>query len=444
MTAPVAIIGCAVRGPHYLPPRQHYGHVGLAVTKRLRGNYVELFSRVDLSVPPSRRFGISVGKEVEEALHNQLSPLVGVVDSVTQELHFFATRLYRNSPAGESCATIFNHALNDFIILLNALWDGDGRSSARTSRSLYEHLVNYCYVAGDAQAAERYGDHKVVTHQILSRMLKRLPLLGGTQRKREAHRRKKLGSSSAQKHRSALSRYGNSFNRDWAQVDLYSRAKLHGLESDYDTYRLFSQVTHGSAGGTLGTLQTENSPVIHRTGPSLELAALAFPEGISFFRDLCMRIHAIHGVDADNVVRCLNELISGWGVYKRACEWLDKNLWPELPPLPGATILAIYPGGGTRWLHWEPGLGLIAVGVPPANAADVEKKIKEQMGFVPDGTHIGDDEGRPITAAVHGTVVQVAPGAKWMPAEAILQPGRGPEFADMVFNKLPFIGKSAD
>ncbi|MFJ6987639.1 MULTISPECIES: DUF5677 domain-containing protein [unclassified Streptomyces] len=241
--------------------------------------------------------------------------------------------------------------MNDLNILLNALWDGDGRTSARTTRSLFEHLVNYCYVAQDVQASERYVDHKVVTHQILSRMLKRLPLLGGTQRKREVHRRRRLGNSSAQIYRSALSRHGNSFNRDWAQVDLYSRAKLHGLEGGYDTYRLFSQVTHGSAGGTLGTIQADTGLVIHRTGPSLELAALAFSEGISFFRDLCVRIHALHGVEADNLVRSLNELIAGWGLYKQACEWIDKNLWPEVPPLPGATILAIYPGGGTRWLH---------------------------------------------------------------------------------------------
>ncbi|MFH8891235.1 DUF5677 domain-containing protein [Streptomyces sp. NPDC017949] len=403
---------------------------------------MELFSRVDLSVPPSSRFGISVGREVEEALHNQLSPLAGFAESVTQELHFFATRLYRNGPGGEACSVVFNHALNDYIILVNALWDGDGRSAARTARSLYEHLVNYCYIAGDVGAAERYQDHKAVTFQILSRMLKRLPLLGGTQRKREAHRRKKMGTGSAQPYRSGLDRHGKAFKKDWAQLDLYSRAKMHGLESDYDTYRLFSQVTHGSAGGALGTLQAEAGPVIHRTGPSLELAILAFPEGISFFRDLCVRIHAIHGINADNLVRSLNELIAGWGTYKRACEWVDKNLWPDSPPLPGATILAIYPAGGMRWLHWEPSLGLMAIGVPPSNAVELEQKIKGNISFIPDGTQSGDSEGRPITAAVHGVAIQVPPGAKWMPAEAILIPGRGAEFADAVFNKFPLIKRS--
>ncbi|MFI9185614.1 DUF5677 domain-containing protein [Streptomyces goshikiensis] len=390
---------------------------------------MELFSRVDLSIPPSRRFGVSVGREVEEALGGRLSSLRLRLESTTNELHHFSRQFWGQS-TDQACAVIFNHALNDFNILVRALWEGDGRTAARTSRSLYEHLVNYCYIAGEVEKSDRYMTHRAVTHQLISNLQKRLPLLRKSQRQREAHRRNKLGRDSARDYQDAIDLYGTGFKKDWSKENLYDRAKKNGLEGDYDIYRLLSQVTHGSTGGTLGTVRRGDGPTVHRMGPSIELAVITFPEGLSFFRDLCRQIESRSSVDSRNIVDSLNELIAGWGVYKEACEWVDKNLWPDSPPLPATAILAIFPNGGTRWFLWEPSLGLMTAAKPPANAAEIEEQAKEHWGFTPDGTHTGDDEGRPITVSVLATPVTIERDAKWIPAEAILQPKIGAESAE--------------
>ncbi|MFJ7158472.1 DUF5677 domain-containing protein [Streptomyces sp. NPDC101118] len=401
---------------------------------------MHLFSRVDLSIPPSRRFGVSLGREIEAALQGKIAPLNEPLDRVQLEVHLFS-RIFWNQVKTEACSSIFNHALNDFSILLKSLWDGDGRTAARTSRSLFEHLVNYCYVCDETEAADRYTAHRAVTSQVLSRTTKRLPLLRKSQQKREIHRRMKRGRDSLAEYESARTAYGTTFDKDWAKHNLRERAKRAGFESDYDTYRLLSQVTHGSTGGTLGTLRDDSGPTIHRMGPSFELAALAYPEGISYFRDLCQQVQSRNSIDSRRLVAELNALIAGWSIYKQACEWTDRHLWPEKIPLPATTILAIYPNGGTRWFLWEPGLGVITGGTPPDNASYFEGKAKEYLSFVPDGTHLGDPEGRPLTVSVMGISITAIDGSNWVPAEAILQPGRGNDFARAFFSSRKLLSE---
>ncbi|MEU6340260.1 DUF5677 domain-containing protein [Streptomyces sp. NPDC046977] len=380
---------------------------------------MEIFSRVDLSVAPSKRFGISIAGELEENLRFKLEALRPLTEEVSKLL-FYTSRRFWASIENEACSIIFNHAVNDFDSLLPLLWNGDGRNAARAARSLYEHLINYCWVAAHDEGRDRYLAHEAVTLDLISKMRRGAMLLKKVAQKRELHRLRRMGRDNRARYNAAREAYGDAFQRDWAGTTLKSRAELCGFDAGYDAYRLLSQVTHGSYGGTLGTQRPVDGKPVHRIGPSLELAALSFLEGLSFFRDLCRRIHAVSDIDTRELVDALNALIAKWPEYREACEWVDKNLWPEAPPGKPLTVMALYPNGGTRWFVWERPLGIISPIDPPTDSKAWEEKIKAQIDFVPDGSFVGDEAGRPITIVVEGVLGVVNAAAKWYPAEAVM------------------------
>ncbi|MET9886039.1 DUF5677 domain-containing protein [Streptomyces sp. NPDC006430] len=357
---------------------------------------------------------------MELALLRALLPLAEERAALNVALHTF-TRSYWAQAENKACSVIFNHALNDFTLLLAHLWGGDGRSAIRAARSLYEHLVNYCFVSNDPAAADRYLGHQAVTHQILAKSRKWLGMLDGTEKKKEEHHLNKLGRDSAKLYQDMLAAHSSKFVGDWARLDLYSRARLFDLHGDYDTYRLFSQVTHGSTGGVLGTVRPTGGEVVHRMGPSLELAIMAFPEGVSYFMTLASRIEALNGVNAVELVGALDALLSKWPDYRRACKWVDSQLWPENPPASAMAIMGIFPGGRVRWYLHESALKLIIAAIPPDNSEFLESKAKEQLEASMARGLKWDEEGRPFTVAVP-VPVAVRPGAPWLPDNGILMP----------------------
>ncbi|WP_327316733.1 DUF5677 domain-containing protein [Streptomyces sp. NBC_01235] len=378
------------------------------------------FSRVDFSVPPAQRAGFSLPDELEVNLENALKPITPLVREVGRTL-LHTSRLYWPGIEDRARTSIFNHAINDFTSLLSQLEDGDGRNAARTSRSLYEHLVNYCWVAAYEEARERYITHEVVTRDLMAKMRRGVMLLSSVQRKRELHRLKGIGRKNEKAFREALKKYGSSFTRDWSAVSLRERAEICGFESSYDTYRLLSQVTHGSFGGTLGTRREDNDIPVHRVGSSLELAIISYPEGLSFFRDLCRRIHVLDGLDTSELVDAINLMIGAWPAYKAACEAVDRHLWPTSPPQKPTAVLAFYPNGGKRWFLWEPDFAVIAPAPPPEKADDWAAQAWEQLGLVNSNTFAGLKPWVPITIAIHGIRLTVDTHVKWYPAESIME-----------------------
>lgn len=109
-----------------------------------------------------------------------------------------------------AAAIVGNHAFNDFDGFIDSLFSGDGRSAARVSRSLYEHLVNYCEVMSSKNAAERYLAHRAVTADLLGDRTQGLPYLKGAQQKRERSRLAKLKRDSLKDLKSALAKFRQS------------------------------------------------------------------------------------------------------------------------------------------------------------------------------------------------------------------------------------------
>ncbi|MEU9236848.1 DUF5677 domain-containing protein [Streptomyces subrutilus] len=366
---------------------------------------------------------MSVGNEMEIALLHALLPLAEERSALNVALHTFS-RSYWATVENRACSTIYNHAVNDFTLLLALLWGGDGRNAVRAARSLYEHLVNYCFVSSDSGAAARYMGHEAVTHQIIAKSRKWLNMLSGAERRREEYRLAKLNRDSTKPYQAMLDTHGSKFIGDWARLDLYSRARLFGLEGDYDTYRLFSQVTHGSTGGVLGTVRSAEGQVVHRMGPSLELAIMAFPEGVSYFMELAERVDSLNGVPSVELVAALRALRNKWPEYRKACKDIDGYLWPEGPPASAMAIIGIFPGGRVRWYLHEPALKLIVAAIPPEDSEFYESKVKEELAASITRGLKWDEEGRPFTAAIP-VPVAVRPGSTWLPDNGILMP-RGP------------------
>jgi hypothetical protein len=378
---------------------------------------VNKYQEVDFSVPPSERSGIVLKAEIRDIISYALPDLKPLIADMLEALHVVGRRFFTeaNSEAG---VIIGNHALNDFDSLIDFLLSGDGRNAARTARSLYEHLINYCEVMGSPASSERYLKHRAVTADLLGGMIRGVPLLRGPELKRERNRLKKLRRDSARDLADGLSRFGRKFRADWSEKSLRDRAATHGYERHYDVYRLLSQVTHGSCGGVLGTYMDVKGKPVHRVGPSLDLAALAYLEGISFFRDFVREIEKREGDDTSDLVTSLNRLIGYWPWYRKAIAAIDRMIWPENPPPSPTAIMAIYGSGRVRWFYWEPVLQMMKPAIPPDGAEWMEEQLKEKIRR--DGIQLEGPDGKPFTSAVAGVSVTPKPDSDWFKADAIL------------------------
>ncbi|WP_327696949.1 DUF5677 domain-containing protein [Streptomyces sp. NBC_00459] len=376
------------------------------------------YSEVDFSVPPSQRHGVALKGEILGNIKEKLPELSSLLSNALEELHI-VTRRFFSETTNKSAAIVGNHAFNDLDSFIDCLLSGDGRSAARASRSLYEHLVNYCEVMSSPEAAERYLEHKVVTVDLLGNLIHRLRHLRGTQYKQERSRLTKLKRDTLHPLKDALARFGTRFRRDWSSRNLYERAAAYGYDTHYDTYRLLSQVTHGSCGGVLGSHAEIAGSTVHRTGPSLELAVLSYLEGFTFFREFAKEVGSRQTIDTRRLVEDIDSLLAYWPKYRQALTEIDKLFWPESPPPGPVAIMAIYPNGRARWFFWEPALNRMKPAHPPEESEWMEERFRQHI----EGGNVEvppNMDGRPITSAVSGVQVTPQEGSAWFTASGIL------------------------
>ncbi|MEU2455875.1 DUF5677 domain-containing protein [Streptomyces sp. NPDC012765] len=375
-----------------------------------------MFQEADLRVSPSER-GFALRHEIRGALQSQLELLQPVISQMLDEMNV-VIRVFFTKEENKAALIIGNHAWNDFQSLLDRLFEGEGRDAARASRSLYEHLVNYCEVMGDAEAAERYLAHREVTAELLGNLTRGVALLKGSDHKKERTRLARMKRDASAQLRTALARFGPQFKRDWSRRNLRDRASAHGYGGGYDVYRLLSQVTHGSAGGVLGTYADVTGRTVHRTGPSLDLAVLAYLEGISFFCDFVKEVERRSSINCSELVAALDRVISYWPVYRYLLQTLDRTLWPTTPPLGPVALLAMYPTGKMRWYYWDPVMKMVKLAIPPEGSEWIEEKTR--LHIRSDGNQSGMvEDGKPYTAAIHSVQAVPKPGAKWVAASSI-------------------------
>ena len=205
--------------------------------------------------------------------------------------------------AGDA-GVIVNHSTNDLLILLRSVSAGDGRTAARTARVMFEHLVHYKEVKSNPAKAAQYLEHEHVTAVQVAERKIGLRLLRGRARKVEHDRLRRLETRSRGKMDAALRSYGTRFKSGWtAGETLFDLARRHGLESDYDTYRILSGVMHGSAGSVLGTRRKKGERVTHRLGPDYQLVPVAFLSGMSWWRLLLDELPEVPASHDEQVLR---------------------------------------------------------------------------------------------------------------------------------------------
>lgn len=334
-----------------------------------------------------------------------------VIDAVTQW----------HETLGGAEGMIVNHATNDVLILLHAVGDGDGRTAARTARAMFEHLVHYKEVSSSEEKAAQYEDHQHVTADQLARARIGLRRLRGKVRKQEGQRLAALGRRAERPLRQALERYGASFKRGWtAGTSVHSLAERHDLMPGYESYRILSGVMHGSAGALSGTRREKGAQVTHRLGMDLQLAPLAFHEGVEWWRALLDDLPetAAHPDWGLGLREGTDLLLTGYAEVHSACRRLDNRMWPTGGASPKrVAVLALYPQDKVRWFLHDIPAGLLRpaklVGEPPETMDEIVAVMRPQVGTA---------GGRPATAAMANVLVEPIEGRRPVHEAQLLLP----------------------
>lgn len=322
----------------------------------------------------------------------------------------------------DACKLILTAAVNDVMHLVERAYRLDGRSAAYSARSLFEHLINFCDVSrSTVNTSERYTDHRHITQHHLANHRQALFLLSSKERKDEEKQLDRLATQVTPRADEAIRKYGKAFKRQWADGSLYDRAKTHNLEEGYAGYRILSAVIHGSSGSLSGITKVIAETDVHRTGPDLELASLAWIEGLASFLGLADELVGMtESWEAREIQNRASNLIRFWPDVRRELRRIDKQLWPKEPPIGFMALVAFYPNG-RRWYQYDTRTETLIRAEAPEEEPDLSKLEDQYLRYNSD-----EFGGRPMTAICEGISVQPMAQHQPFPASAIMAPGGHP------------------
>lgn len=318
----------------------------------------------------------------------------------------------------EASRFILTAAVNDVMHLVERAYRLDGRSAAYSARSLFEHLINFLDVSNSPEnTSERYTDHRHITQKHIANHRESLVLLSSQERKEVEKQLDRLASRVAPRVEEAISRYGSSFNRQWAEGTLYVRAKEHDMEDGYAGYRILSSVIHGSSGSLAGITKVIDEKDVHRTGPDLELASLAWFEGLVAFLALADQLVTMtDSWEAKEIQGRTENLIQFWPDVRKELHRIDKQLWPKQAPRGFLAVVAFYPGRH-RWYQYDTRSETMILAEPPELEPDLSQLQEQFLSHDSEGF-----EGRPMTAICADISVQPMANQLSFPASAIMVP----------------------
>lgn len=365
--------------------------------------------------------------EVDDWLADQIAgrfpSILEFQDGLHEGLRTFTTALFSSAdhdvPRSLARSRIVGQATNDFLDLILEAMSGRGRPAARSSRALYEHIVNLRWVTNQPDQAQRYCDHAAIGDLLdLDLNTPTEDQYTGVTRKRVRHWRKKLERRIRPAAAAALDTYGESFRRSWTPTNLRDRARTVGLDTDYDLYRLLSSVIHGSAAGDLGQRQEIDGRQVVRTGPAVALCPLALRTGLGWYRMIVGEVEASLGSGAtDGLAPALDQLAADLPTHEALCHLVDAELWPDEPPQ-SIVFLRVEVGGQWRWLLLDADLPR-TIEVEPIGLGDDQRKwLESEVAAVEEAN---PDRTQPLIIAVAGVSGSPRPGAAWEPASENLR-----------------------
>lgn len=310
-------------------------------------------------------------------------------------------------------------ALNDGLALVDHVGRYDGRSAAQSARALFEHLVNMRDVRSSAvNTAERFEEYKHVLAEEVSQRRWYLPLLGMKTRHREEKRLERMRRNAAAPVAAALGKYAG-FRLGWAEGGLRSRAEKLGLETGYEGYRIMSDVLQGSGSASAGVVRDVQGAPVLRIGPDLDLAAMAYAEGLSTLSQLFEGLSLPGRVAARDLHARSADLLRGLPHVRDALRTVEEMLWPTTPPAArvAVAVVALYTSGARRWYVYDPRDETVVVAHPPTDEPDLSSGVAALEDYEPSTWG-----GRPVTMMFEGLRVVPREGAIAVPAAAVLVP----------------------
>lgn len=316
---------------------------------------------------------------------------------------------------------VLTAATNDVVALLRHVNHLDGRSAAHSARTLFEHAVTIfdLYEAGGPNTPQRYEAHQNMTRRYVSQSRWWLTLLPGKQRRREEVRLDRMRRE-ADAALASTPFMDNEFRRQWHKGNVFGRATRHGLASGYDGYRILSAVIHGSAGGLGGVMRQIDGAHVHRVGMDLDLAAMAYAEGLWSWREFATKLYKETGRDEASVLgRVADDLLTCLPEVRTTLAAIDKRLWPKIAPARPIAMAAVYgQGRKVRWYLRDDQTGSAIRAHPPKEDLPGLDTVLEQAKTY-DQAAFG---GRPLTALFEGVALTPVPGAKPIPLTQIAFP----------------------
>ena len=370
---------------------------------------------------------------IAEYIAQDLPLLVTQVGDLRRRLPnyaYYATRGVKSEdPVERACALIRNQSTNDLLSLLNQCLSGDGRAAIRSARSLFEHEVNYRTVHHDADEALRYCEQMDAMAPLYLKMARghAEKILQGRELVQARHQFNKLEREAASKRKAISTQRTNALDRQWSNRSLRERADSFRRTREYDYYRVFSAILHGSAIGIVGSHRVYPSDnVVFRTGIAPQLAPLAWEFGLAcYLRHLKVAKGDVGEQATRHFLRAVELLHRQTTEFSRVVDSIDDSLWPDRP-YDMLTLLHIKQSGTTDWYLYSGSEMMIAPSLPPP------PEVSSYMGeFIKDRMPVILQELVPVVAGndvseiwVFKESTQPAPTATWRPLSTIIPSGQ--------------------
>lgn len=358
------------------------------------------------------------GGEVDEALSAFTDAVIVLFTSV----HF------KGSPSNR----ILTQAFNDVVDLASDIRSGRGRPTALLARALFEHLVNYCSVEKDQEVAARYLASEAVAVDL---MFNNLEWLSTHFDLPSALPDPELRAVASARLASVIQEYGNQIRSRTFTQNLFVRARDVGYGEDYEGYQLLSQAVHGSAGGAEGlSVDYEDAPIVHRLGPSLRLAPLAYRWGFSWFRGLLAELSKRRPeLQTSDALDTLDNVLEVTADYFLASQQLDKDLQPKNQPRdPRVLGLIVIRQRGPKWYAFYPHLNMVAGAAEPERG---EKVLEDFVQQVDSFDALRASAGRDVSVLTDLSVEPI--GEAVLPAHGLLARNSQKNLYDIDFIREP-------
>lgn len=385
--------------------------------------------------------GTATTNDVPQLIHEKFPELSEAAWAVTYEQQALVSQVLSDSGTHEPVRLLFSLAVNDFMDLLHDLQEGSGRSATRAARSVIEHAINMHTVTASLENASLYLEHLDQGPALALELKVGEERLDAQTRRVYLRALTKVGAIARTRFEAAVVQHGAWLRRGWTQANLADRSTAHALDHIYRYYKLASLVTHGSAGGSLGTVRLDNAFMrTYRSGPALELAPFAMWAGVAGYREVLAGLSLVRtDIRIDAYIAALDQFDALWARYFAVLKEIDLAMWPDDPVRPPSAVLAFTQTKKRRWYLHLPMSEILLQAQEPTLPDWIEEQVSTTIDAVvrEQPWQFRNDQRWVTMSLMHVSVTPDGTG-KWIPATALMAvPSEG-------FEPFPWVPSSPE